>query len=357
MSRVDCDVLVVGGGPVGMTTALYAVQAGLSTTVIEPRTGPVDKACGEGVMPGALAALHGLGVDPRGRDFAGITYRAGPRTVRAGFRRGAGRGIRRTELYRSLRARAESAGVQWVSTSMRALAQDAHGVQVQVGDAVAPLRARYAVGADGLHSRTRRQTGLNDTRRPRRRFGYRQHFTIAPWTTDVEVHWGPDAEVYCTPVGSDTVGVAVLSSTGKSFPEHVASFPELAEQLGTASAASELRAAGPLRQRVRSRARGRVVLVGDAGGYVDALTGEGLAVGLAQAAVAAQALARDRPQDYPRLARGVSWRSTALTSALLSVSHVPPLRAVLVPAAVRWPGLFQLAVNELAATGAEPATA
>jgi flavin-dependent dehydrogenase len=357
MRGVDCDVLVVGGGPVGMATALYAVQAGLRTTVIEPRIGPVDKACGEGVMPGALRALHGLGVDQAGSSLTGIIYRAGPHSARADFRGALGRGIRRTELYASLQDRAERAGVQWVSTSMRALSQDEHGVQVRVGGAAAPLRARYAVGADGLHSRTRREAGLDDPRRPRRRFGYRQHFSIAPWTTDVEVHWGPDAEVYCTPVGSDTVGVAVLSSTRTSFFEHLAAFPELAERLGPASAASELRAAGPLRQRVRSRARGRVVLVGDAGGYVDALTGEGLAVGLAQAAVAADALAQGRPQDYPRLARRVSWRSTALTSALLSASHVPVLRSALVPAAVRWPGLFQLAVNELAATAAAPASA
>jgi flavin-dependent dehydrogenase len=99
-----------------------------------------------------------------------------------------------------------------------------------------------------------------------------------------------------------------------------------------------------------------VVLVGDAGGYVDALTGEGLAVGLAQAAVAVQALARDRPGDYPRLARRVSWRSTALTAALLYATHVPPVRSALVPAAVRFPGLFQLAVDELAATAARPSS-
>jgi len=70
----DVDVLVAGGGPVGLATAVLATRAGFSTLVVERRHGPVDKACGEGLMPGALAAVRAVGADPSGRDFFGIRY-------------------------------------------------------------------------------------------------------------------------------------------------------------------------------------------------------------------------------------------------------------------------------------------
>jgi menaquinone-9 beta-reductase len=70
----DVDLAVVGGGPVGLAVAIEARMAGLTVRVIEPRALPIDKACGEGLMPGAVRALDQLGVDPAGRAFAGIAY-------------------------------------------------------------------------------------------------------------------------------------------------------------------------------------------------------------------------------------------------------------------------------------------
>ena len=74
MSNYDTDLLVVGGGPGGLATALHARRHGLSVIVAEPRPDPIDKACGEGLMPGGLAELTSLGVDPAGMPFRGIAY-------------------------------------------------------------------------------------------------------------------------------------------------------------------------------------------------------------------------------------------------------------------------------------------
>ena len=71
MTNYDTDLLIVGGGPGGLATALHARRHGLSVIVAEPRENPLDKACGEGLMPGGLPELTSLGVDPPGMPFVG----------------------------------------------------------------------------------------------------------------------------------------------------------------------------------------------------------------------------------------------------------------------------------------------
>ena len=68
------DLLVAGGGPAGLATAILGARAGLEVVVVERRHGPVDKACGEGLMPHAVTLLRTLGVEAPGKPFHGITY-------------------------------------------------------------------------------------------------------------------------------------------------------------------------------------------------------------------------------------------------------------------------------------------
>ena len=90
------DLLVAGGGPAGLATALYGARAGLDVAVVERRSGVLDKACGEGMMPHTVAHLDRLGVTAEGRPLRGISYIDGGRRVDAAFNAGAGRGVRRT---------------------------------------------------------------------------------------------------------------------------------------------------------------------------------------------------------------------------------------------------------------------
>ncbi len=335
------DLVVAGGGPVGLAAALYAAGAGLDVVVREPRAGVVDKACGEGLMPGALTLLAELGIDPPGHPLEGIRYTDGARVAEARFRAGPGRGVRRTTLHAALGQAVERAGVRVVARPVRTVTQ--HDDRVVVDGEP----ARYLLAADGLHSPVRRLLGLDAPVRSRRRFGLRTHVAMAPWTGCVEVHWSPTAEAYVTPVADDLVGVAVLSSRRGSLTEHLARLPSLARHLA-GRPLQPTRGAGPLRQRSLRRVAGRVLLVGDAAGYVDALTGEGIAGGLAQARAAVAAVSAGEPGSYERTWRRLTWRHDLLTHALLTASRPDWARRRLVPAAASLPWVFDAAVNQLA---------
>ncbi len=337
------DLLVAGGGPAGLATAMYATQAGLEAVVIDRRRAPIDKACGEGMMPHTVAHLRRLGVEPEGKEFRGITYFDAKRSVRADFTGGAGLGMRRTALHQAMTDAAEAAGVRIIEGDIGEVSQDETSVRC------GGIQARYLAAADGLHSPIRRSLGLNLPSRGRRRWGIRRHFDVAPWSDTVEVYWSADSmsEAYVTPVSDDCVGVAILTSEQGKFGDHLIDFPRLGARLdGVAHSAD--RAAGPLRQRVRQRVAGRVLLVGDAAGYVDALTGEGLGIAFGGAEVLVKSILDDNPGDYDRQWRQMSRRYRFLTAGLLEASGLKPVRSLIVPAAEAMPKAFSGIVNLLA---------
>ncbi|MCV7077686.1 NAD(P)/FAD-dependent oxidoreductase [Mycobacterium szulgai] len=337
MTVYDADLLVVGGGPGGLATALHARRQGLSVIVAEPRDDPIDKACGEGLMPGGLAELASLGVDPVGMPFDGIAYVDEHRRAEARFRTGPGRGVRRTTLHAALAARAKEQDTEWIRTRVTSVQQDADSVTA------AGIRARWLVGADGLHSTVRRAVGITATAGTPRRHGLRWHYRVPAWSRFVEVHWSRWGEAYVTPVEPDLVGVAILS---RQRPE-LDWFPSLTPHLQGAGH-GQPRGCGPLRQVVSRRVAGRVLLVGDAAGYEDALTGEGISLAVKQAGAAVRAIVDDAPSSYEaawhRVTRDYRW----LTRGLVLASTPRVARRAIVPACELLPPLFRRAVNTLA---------
>ncbi|MFH9616427.1 NAD(P)/FAD-dependent oxidoreductase [Streptomyces pratensis] len=334
------DILVAGGGPAGLAAAIRAATAGLEAVVVEPRPLPVDKACGEGIMPSGVAALSALGVTPAGRRLQGIRYIEGARRAEATFRGQPGLGVRRTELHSALHRRACELGVRVVPGRVGEVRQGNDSVTA------AGLTARWLIAADGLHSPVRRALGLERPGPAPRRYGLRRHYRIAPWTDFVEVHWSREGEAYVTPVGEGLVGVAVLSRHRRSHEQHLSAFPALARTLRGLEA-GPVRGAGPLRQAASAPRAGRVLMAGDAAGYVDALTGEGIALAAATASAAVDCLVAGRPDAYPAKWARLTRRHRLLTGALLGAAGHPLTAGLIVPAAQRLPPLFNAAVRAL----------
>lgn len=339
------DLLVVGGGPVGVYSAICAAQSGLTVTVVDSQEGTIDKACGEGLMPDALKALTQIGVNPAGIDFFGIRYIAGDHQAEARFSNGPGRGVRRTALHKALRDKALDLNIDFVHARVSEITQNHSSIMA------AGIESRYLIGADGLHSTVRRAANLEvkpgSEGRMKKRFGLRQHFKVCPWSDLVEVYWRHDVEIYVTPVDRETVGVAVLGNAILDFNDVLKRVPQLARRLEGAAPASKLQGAGPLHQRVRARTSGRLLLVGDAAGYVDALTGEGLKIGFAEAQAAVRAITQNDiesyEQEWKKITRSYRW----LTGGLLYASSSKTIRKIIVPAAQYLPSVFHRLVNLL----------
>jgi flavin-dependent dehydrogenase len=348
IAREMLDVIVAGGGPAGLGAAILARQRGLAVRVVEPRSGAIDKACGEGLMPAAVRALASMGVDiPVSHPFEGVRYVADGWSAEGRFSTGPGLGVRRTVLHAALGARADALGVERHLGRVKDIEQGADHVVVD------GVEARWLIAADGLHSGVRKQLGLGLPARRPRRLGIRQHFATRPWSGFVEVHWSEHAEAYVTPVSDDTVGVALLyypdvvgpAGGEPPFERLLRHFPDLAARLG--DPASQVRGAGPFEQRVKRRRVGRVLLVGDAAGYLDPLTGEGVRLGLATADAAVRAIVSGRPEGYERAWRRATRRYFVMTEGLLQLARWRWTRRRLVPALRTLPWLMSASIDAL----------
>ena len=283
------DLVIVGGGPAGLAVAIAAARRGLDVLVLERRALPADKACGEGILPAGVRALASLGVldhipaEARA-PISAIHWIDGASSIRAPLPAPGGLGVRRLALSAALADCAWRLGVE-IRTGEAVVGHERRHDRVQVTTGSEAIEARLLVAADGLRLQIAARERLDRTLDRRARFGLRRHFVCPPWTDAVEVHLGRGVEAYVTPAGPECVGVALLFEDGTpaGFDELLGSFPSLVARLAGRSAASRPRGAGPFPHAVSARSLDRLVLVGDAAGYEDAITGDGLSLAFAAA--------------------------------------------------------------------------
>jgi flavin-dependent dehydrogenase len=319
------DIFILGGGPAGLAAAVAARRRGFDVVVADATRPPIDKACGEGIMPDGLAAARALGIEispDAGHKFRGIRFCQGAQSVEAPFPSGSGLGVRRTRLHRLLVDHAADAGVHlaWGTPVSAVYPQ---GV-IAAGSLV---RARWIIGADGAASRVRRWAGLESSRWHNRRFGFRRHYRVARAPDFMELHWGDGCQLYLTPIAAQEICLVLVSRDPHlRIDDALACFPEVAASLQKAEATSAEKGAVTATRRLRSVCRGNVALVGDASGSVDAATGEGLCLLFQHAAALADALAAGDLRAYQSAHRRTARHPELMGRLLLLLDRYRTLR-------------------------------
>jgi flavin-dependent dehydrogenase len=344
------EVLVVGAGPAGLAAAIASATNGLQVEVVDSRQPPIDKACGEGLMPEALEALgFNLNRDLSNTEnylLSGVRFlndhpEGNPTTAEAVFPENPGRGIRRTVLHQLLLDRAHSLGVRfhW-ENSVQSIEPASTGHLVHTNRQT--LRTRYLIGADGHHSRIAAWAGLTAATVHSRRIGLRQHYAIAPWTNFVEVYWSKHGQAYVTPTSSNEVCVAFISNKkNPGVNQALAHFPTLERHLSAATPSSAPRGSITLGRSLRRVTTNNIALLGDASGSVDAVTGQGLALCFRQASALARALNADDLPAYQHAHTRIQLAPRLMSRSLLQMDRSPRLRARVLNTFERYPILFQ----------------
>jgi 2-polyprenyl-6-methoxyphenol hydroxylase-like FAD-dependent oxidoreductase len=317
--------LIVGGGPAGLASAIAARAKGLRVTIVDSRTPPIDKACGEGLLPEAVSALRRLGIDfdcASPTPFAGLRFSDEHSSVSARFPRGTALGLRRTALHKLLLDRATAEGVSFVWGG-RISAFDFAGARVN-GEWI---RACWLVGADGQQSSVRRFAKLGRQLRGPTRFGFRRHYAVAPWTDLVEVYWGERCQMVVTPTGAEEICVSLFTGDlHLRMDGALREFPALARQLRDVRAVSTQAGAITSLGRARAVTRDTIALVGDASGTVDGIAGQGLSLAFQQAHALGEALGRGDLAHYESAHRRIMQTAARMTRLLLLMSASAAIR-------------------------------
>lgn len=336
----NCDACIVGGGPAGLSSAIALAQEGLRCAVFDCATPPIDKACGEGLLPDSIAALSSLGITlppDAGFAFRGIRFTDGISSVTADFPHRMGLGLRRTVLHRMLVARAEALSIRlyWGTRKI-------HFIQGGLSIDGEPVRAPYVIAADGQNSSLRREAKLEPPRAASIRYGFRQHYRVRPWSPYMELHWGRRNQIYITPVSTDEIAVALISrDPARRLKGALAEFPEIRERLEGAVPTTSEKGALSVSRRLSNVVKPGLALIGDASGSVDALTGEGIGLSFRQSLALAKALQSGGLATYDKAHPRLCSRPRTMAALMLLLDRYPGLQRRALASLAARPRMFE----------------
>lgn len=336
---------MVGAGPAGAAAALFAARRGLRVIVVDKQDFPRDKPCGEGLMPSGRPVLRELGLESAvvsggappldGIQFGRVHEPPAAAPFPAHDGEQAGLGIRRLTFDAQLTdALAHHSQIQfWPHTEAHDVRADDDGMTTVITVA-GELRARFVAVADGLRSPLRHRLGWTLGPRPPHRYGIVAHWIMGgpvdPW---VRITFDRGLEVYEGPVAGNQRMVALLcyhdrmhEFAGRLESRYREIVQAIRPGLRDAEMVGSVSAVGPFWYSAKTVANRGTFLVGDAAGFTDPITAEGVATGLRQARAFADALVSPNPERFYRQAHLRITKDPRRVAALfLRLSRTPAL--------------------------------
>jgi len=363
VGQAEVDALVVGAGPAGSIAALVLARAGATVRLIDRARFPRDKLCGDTLNPGSLSILDRLGagepVRARALRVTGMTVTGPGARVSADYPDGLyGVSMTRRDLDDILLNTAVAAGARFdPCLTVREPLVDDHG-RVAGARVASPhhdcaFRARIVIGADGRGSRLASHLRLSSYARRPRRWAFGAYFTgVAGLTAHGEMHIRRSGYIGVAPLPNGVTNVSVVRDEARLPPpytdqqafvrEALAEDRELRDRFAGATQVSRVTVLGPLAVDARASGSPGLLLAGDAAGFVDPMTGDGLRFALRGGELAAQAALEELESGRPAFAMlhvrrvrefSTKWR---INRALRSVVGSPSALGLAAMMSRRW---------------------